>query len=77
VGAAAGAALAGASTYALGKAFCYYYRRVHQGHVPKPEDLQRYYKEQLSAAEQFWKNRVAPAAEKAAAQPGERGVSTP
>ena len=44
----AGAALAWASTFALGKAFCYYYRRVHQGHVPQTEDLKRYYKEQLA-----------------------------
>ncbi len=54
VGSIAGAALAGASTFALGKAFCYYYSAVHSGHVPKPEDLQRYYKEQLSLAEQAW-----------------------
>ncbi len=37
VGSVAGAALAGASTYALGKAFCFYYSAVHQGHVPKPK----------------------------------------
>ena len=47
-------ALAGASTFALGKAFCYYYRAVHEGHVPRPEDLRRYYKEQLALAEQAW-----------------------
>jgi uncharacterized protein (DUF697 family) len=68
-GAAAGAALAGASTYALGKAFCYYYRRVHQGHVPRPEDLRRYYKEQLGVAEQFWKKRVVPAEQAAEEAP--------
>jgi uncharacterized protein (DUF697 family) len=53
-GSVAGAALAGASTYALGKAFCYYYRAVHQGHVPNPADLRHYYKEQLVLAEQAW-----------------------
>src|SRR5207244_1947390 len=31
VGSVASGALAGASTFALGKAFCYYYRSVHQG----------------------------------------------
>jgi uncharacterized protein (DUF697 family) len=57
-GTVAGAALAGASTYALGKAFCYYYRAVHQGHVPKPDDLRHYYKEQLAQAENAWNTAV-------------------
>jgi uncharacterized protein (DUF697 family) len=69
VGAVAGAALAWASTYALGKAFCYYYRRVHQGHVPQTEDLKRYYKEQLSQAEQLWKTTFGPKAKPAAEGP--------
>ena len=34
VGSVAGGVLAGASTFALGKAFCYYYSAIHQGHVP-------------------------------------------
>jgi uncharacterized protein (DUF697 family) len=55
LGSVAGGALAGASTYALGKAFCYYYRKVHEGHVPNPEDLRRYYREQLVLAEKAWK----------------------
>jgi uncharacterized protein (DUF697 family) len=55
IGSVAGGALAGASTYALGKAFCYYYRAVHQGHVPKAEDLRRYYKHELTLAEKAWK----------------------
>jgi uncharacterized protein (DUF697 family)/predicted GTPase len=55
VGSVAGAALAGASTFALGKAFCYYYTAVRQGHIPQPEELQRYYQEQLGQARQFWK----------------------
>lgn len=54
VGSVAGSALAGASTFALGKAFCYYYSAVHKGHVPKPEDLRRYYHEQLKLAERSW-----------------------
>jgi uncharacterized protein (DUF697 family) len=54
VGSVAGYALAGASTFALGKAFCYYYSAVHKGHVPKPEDLRRYYQEQLAVAEKHW-----------------------
>jgi uncharacterized protein (DUF697 family) len=58
VGSVAAGALAGASTFALGKAFCYYYRVVHQGHIPKTEDLRRYYKEQLSIAEKAWSQMV-------------------
>jgi uncharacterized protein (DUF697 family) len=69
MGAVAGAALAWASTYALGKAFCYYYRRVHQGHVPQTEDLKRYYKEQLAQAEQLWKGTFGPNAKPAAETP--------
>jgi uncharacterized protein (DUF697 family) len=55
VGSIAGAALAGAATFALGKAFCYYFSEVHKGHVPKAEDLKRYYKEQLALAEKTWR----------------------
>jgi len=54
VGSVAGAALAAASTLALGKAFCYYYSAVHKGHVPQPAELRRYYKEQLALAEKAW-----------------------
>jgi uncharacterized protein (DUF697 family) len=54
VGSVAGSALAGASTFALGKAFCFYYSAVHQGHVPQAEELKRYYREQLAQAEKLW-----------------------
>jgi uncharacterized protein (DUF697 family) len=54
LGSVAGGALAGASTFALGKAFCYYYQAVHQGHVPRPQDLKRYYQEELTLAERTW-----------------------
>jgi uncharacterized protein (DUF697 family) len=54
VGSVAGAVLAGASTFALGKAFCFYYSAVHKGHVPRAEDLRRYYQEQLALAEKSW-----------------------
>jgi uncharacterized protein (DUF697 family) len=59
LGSVAGGALAGASTFALGKAFCYYCEAVHHGHVPQPEDLRRYYKEQLALAENAWVGRPA------------------
>ncbi len=55
VGSIAGAALAGSATFALGKAFCFYYSSVHQGHVPKAADLKRFYSEQLDLAETLWK----------------------
>ncbi len=61
LGSVAGSALAGASTYALGKAFCYYYRAVHEGHVPRPEELRHYFKEQLAAAERAWQHNGSPA----------------
>lgn len=54
VGSAAGAALAGATTYALGRAFCEYYQRVHDGHVPTADSLRKLYQEQLAAAEKVW-----------------------
>jgi uncharacterized protein (DUF697 family) len=57
LGSMASGTLAGASTFALGKAFCFYYQAVHQGHVPKTEELRRYYREQLAQAEQVWKHK--------------------
>ena len=58
IGSVAAGAMAGASTFALGKAFCYYYQAVHQGHIPQAEDLRRYYREQFALAEQSWRKRV-------------------
>jgi uncharacterized protein (DUF697 family) len=54
VGSVTAAALAGASTFALGKAFCFYYRAVHQGHVPQADELRHYFHQQLSEAEKIW-----------------------
>ncbi|MFM7151409.1 MAG: YcjF family protein, partial [Gemmataceae bacterium] len=55
VGSAAGGLIAGASTFALGKAFCYYYSSYLEGHLPDEADLKRYYKEQYQRAEEGWK----------------------
>jgi uncharacterized protein (DUF697 family) len=55
VGSVAGAALAGTATFALGKAFCFYYAAVCKGHVPNTEDLKRYYQEQLNLAGKLWR----------------------
>jgi uncharacterized protein (DUF697 family)/predicted GTPase len=54
VGSVAGGALAGASTFALGKAFCRYYSVIHHGHIPNTDDLRRYYEEQLASAQRAW-----------------------
>jgi uncharacterized protein (DUF697 family)/predicted GTPase len=50
-GMVAGALLASSSTFALGKAFCYYFSAAHAGHVPKPEELRRYYHAELERAQ--------------------------
>jgi uncharacterized protein (DUF697 family)/predicted GTPase len=54
-GSVVSAVSAAAATFALGKAFCFYYSSVKQGHVPQAEELRRYYSEQFNLAEQLWK----------------------
>ncbi len=54
VGSVAGAAVAWASTYALGRAFCYYYEAYCEGHVPDANALKKFYHEQYAAAEKRW-----------------------
>jgi uncharacterized protein (DUF697 family) len=61
VGSAVGAAVGGASTYALGRALCYYFQAACEGHVPDAQTLKAYYREQYSAAEQRWKKDAAAA----------------
>jgi uncharacterized protein (DUF697 family) len=68
-GSVACGALAGASTFALGKAFCFYYRQVHNGHVPRPEELRRYFREQLALAEGAWKRAAAAEVKAGGAKP--------
>jgi uncharacterized protein (DUF697 family) len=55
VGSVAGAAVAWASTYALGRAFCLYYQEVCDGHVPDAQALKRFYHEQYAAAEKTFR----------------------
>jgi uncharacterized protein (DUF697 family) len=59
VGSVVGAAVAGATTYALGRALCFYFQTVCEGHVPSAETLKAYYQEQYAAAEQKWKRQPA------------------
>lgn len=40
-------AYAGATTYALGCALCFYYQEVFDGHVPRPEQLKAFYQEKF------------------------------
>jgi uncharacterized protein (DUF697 family)/predicted GTPase len=54
VGSVVGATLAGASTYALGRAFCEYQQAMQHGHVPSAETLRRIYQEQMIKAEREW-----------------------
>ncbi len=55
VGSAVGAAVGGATTYAFGRALCYYFQSVCEGHVPDADTLKAYYREQYAAAEQKFK----------------------
>jgi uncharacterized protein (DUF697 family) len=61
-GAVACGAVAGATTFALGKAACYYYSSVHRGHVPRPEELKHYFNAQRMWAAANWQ-RIAAASE--------------
>jgi uncharacterized protein (DUF697 family) len=71
-GAVAAGALAGATTFALGRAACYYYSSVHHGHVPKAEELKKYFEEQRLLAAANWK-RIAAASE----EPKEHSAAAP
>ncbi|MBP3959715.1 DUF697 domain-containing protein [Gemmata sp. G18] len=55
VGSAVGATVAAASTYALGRALCFYFEAVCEGHVPTPDALRKFYHEHYDAAEKQWK----------------------
>ena len=55
VGSAVGATVAAASTYALGRALCFYFEAVCEGHVPTADALRKHYHEHYAAAEKQWK----------------------
>lgn len=59
VGMTANAAMAFAYTFSLGKACCWYFGEIRNGHVPLPEDLNKVWGEQLEAAVAVWRNRRA------------------
>jgi uncharacterized protein (DUF697 family) len=62
LGSVTGGVMGGASTFALGKAFCYYYQAILHGHAPNAEDLRRYYREQLDAAQRRFSEQQSPPA---------------
>jgi uncharacterized protein (DUF697 family) len=55
VGSAVGATVAAASTFAFGRALCFYFGAACDGHVPTPGALRKFYHEQYAAAEGRWK----------------------
>ena len=55
LGSIVAATLAASSTYALGRAFCYYYAALLDGRTPDPDEIRRYYQEQLHLAEKLWR----------------------
>ncbi len=54
VGSVIGAGLAGASTYALGRAYLEYDRRVNDGHLPDKAEVAAIYQQHLDKAKQTW-----------------------
>lgn len=59
VGQTANAAMAFAYTFSLGKACCWYFGEIRNGHVPSPEELKKVWGEQLEQAVAVWRNRRA------------------
>ena len=61
LGQTANAAMAFAYTFSLGKACCWYFGEIRNGHVPLAEELNKVWSEQLEDAVAIWKNRRPPA----------------
>ena len=57
VGQTANAAMAFAYTFSLGKACCWYFGEMRNGHIPTPDDLNKVWGEQMQDAMNAWKNR--------------------
>ena len=56
VGQTANAAMAFAYTYSLGKACCWYFGEMKDGHVPSTDDLNRVWAEQMQHAVSVWRD---------------------
>jgi uncharacterized protein (DUF697 family) len=48
---------AGATTYALGCALCFYYQVAFEGHMPRPEQLKAFYQERLTEGMELLRKR--------------------
>jgi uncharacterized protein (DUF697 family) len=57
VGQTANAAMAFAYTFSLGKACCWYFGQMQNGHVPSADDLNKVWGEHMQHAMATWKNR--------------------
>jgi uncharacterized protein (DUF697 family) len=57
LGQTANAAMSFAYTFSLGKACCWYFGEVRQGHVPSPEELNKVWGEQLEEAVSVWRKQ--------------------
>lgn len=57
LGQTANAAMAFAYTYSLGKACCWYFAEMKNGHIPSTEDLDRVWAEQLQQTVAVWRKR--------------------
>ena len=57
LGQTANAAMAFAYTYSLGKACCWYFGEMRNGHIPSPADLDKVWGEQLQQAVSVWRSR--------------------
>jgi len=58
VGSVVSGAYAGATTYALGCALCFYYQAVFDGHVPTAERLKVFYEEKLAEGMQLLREQA-------------------
>ena len=56
-GSAVSGLYAGAATYALGCALCFYYQVVFEGHMPRPEQIKVFYQERFAEGMQLLRTR--------------------
>ncbi len=49
---------AGATTYALGCALCFYYQEVFAGHLPRAEQIKAFYEEKLTEGMTLLRNKI-------------------
>jgi uncharacterized protein (DUF697 family) len=59
-GSAVSGLYAGATTYALGCALCFYYQVVFEGHLPRPAQLRTFYHEKLAEGMQLLRQEDPP-----------------